>query len=241
MTKRPSRYEEIASDLRARVAESDADDRMPSDAELCARYRVSRMTARQAVQLLVTEGLVYRVRGQGTFVAPRRIPRLLGSALSFTESMRARGLTASSEILELRQVDPAPEDVAALEIEPAERPVVLERLRLADAVPMAIERAVITPRCAGVLEADLATESLHAVFERLGHRPTLAQATVSARRASAREHDLLELEGNGVVLAERRVIRDQSDLPLEHTETRYAADRYEFEAVLYREETEARR
>jgi GntR family transcriptional regulator len=69
----------------------------------------------------------------------------------------------------------------------------------------------------------------------------VAHATVSARRATARERHLLALGSGGVVLTERRVIRDQSDLPLEHTETRYAAERYDFEAGLYREETEAKR
>lgn len=196
------------------------------------------MTARQAVGLLVNEGLVYRVRGQGTFVAPRLVPRLLGSSLSFTEGMRARGLDVSSKVLEFRQVDAAPEDVDALELEPNERPVVLERLRFGGGLPLAIERAVITPRCAGILEADMARESLHAVFERLGHRPMKAHATVSARRASSRERRLLELGSTGVVLAERRVISDQAGMPLEHTETRYAAERYKFEAVLYRDETE---
>ena len=232
------RYEVIAAELRRQVADSEPDSRLPSESELCTRFDVSRMTARHAVGLLVTEGLAYRVRGQGTFVAPRRVARLLGSPLSFTEGMRARGLVASSRVLEFRQIDPAPDDVAALQIGPDERPVLLERLRLGGEVPMAIERAVVTPRCAGILEADMERESLHAVFERLGHAPTRAHATVSARRATSRERRLLELPNSGVVLAERRVISDQRDLPLEHTETRYAAGRYEFEAVLYRGDTE---
>ena len=239
MTTNQPRYEAIATTLRELVATSEPGARMPSDAELCARFGVSRMTARQAVQLLVQEELIYRVRGHGTFVAPRKVPRLLGSPLSFTESMRARGVTASSRVLDFRQIDAAPKDVAALEIEMNERPVLLERLRFGDGVPMAIERAVITSRCAGVLEADMGRESLHDVFERLGHRPTKAHATVSARRATSRERRLLELGSTGVVLAERRMISDQSDLPLEHTETRYAAERYEFEAVLYRGQTES--
>lgn len=232
------RYEVIAAALRELVAGAAPDARMPSDAELCERFGVSRMTARQAMGLLVHEGLVYRVRGHGTFVAPHRVPRLLGSSLSFTEGMRARGLVASSRVLEFRQIDAEREDRAALQLEPGERPVVLERLRLGGGIPMAIERAVVTPRCAGILEADMARESLHAVFERLGHRPTKAHAAVSARRATSRERRLLELGSSGVVLAERRVISDHTGMPLEHTETRYAAERYEFEAVLYRDETE---
>lgn len=233
-----SRYRQIAEYLRTLVVAGEPGDRMPSDAELCHRFDVSRMTARHAVQVLVNEGLVYRRRGQGTFIAPRRVHRLLGSPLSFTESMRRRGSIASSRLLQLGRIDPSPEDVKALDLDADDRPVLLERLRLADGVPMAIERAVITPRCAGVLDQDLEHQSLHSVFERLGHSPTRALAKVSARNATARERDLLDLPPSGVVLCERRVISDQHEMPLEHTETRYAAERYEFDVVLYASETE---
>lgn len=111
---------------------------------------------------------------------------------------------------------------------------------IADGLPMAIERAVISPRCASVLTADLTAGSLHEVFESLGHTPARADATVSARRATKRERDLLDLPSTGVVLVERRVISDQDDMALEHTETVYAASRYKIDAVLYRDETEAR-
>lgn len=239
MAVKQPRYEEIADYLRTLAESAQADDRMPSDAELCEKFGVSRMTARQAVQTVVNEGLVYRKRGHGTFRSPRRIHRLLGSPLSFTENMRRRGLSASSQLLAFERIAPSDADIAALEIEPGDSAVLLERLRHADDLPMALERAIISPRCASVLEADLSTGSLHDVFEDLGHTPARAHATVSARRATKRERELLELPTSGVVLVERRVISDQDGVPLEHTETLYAAERYEFDAVMYRGDTEA--
>ncbi|HXF56712.1 MAG TPA: GntR family transcriptional regulator [Actinomycetota bacterium] len=230
------RYGQIARYLRALVAAGAPGDRLPSDADLCRRFSVSRMTARQAVQVLVNEGLCYRRRGQGTFVAPRPVPRLLGSPLSFTESMRRRGLRASSRVLLAEVRNPDPEDVEALGLRPGERVAVLERLRLADDVPMAIERAVLVPDLAPVLAEDLERGSLHAAMERLGRVPTRAQSWVSARLATPTERRLLELGPRDVLLCERRVITDQRGRPLEHTETRYAARRYVFEAVLHRDE-----
>jgi GntR family transcriptional regulator len=235
---RVARYQEIVVYLRALIADAEPGARLPSEAELCLRFDVSRMTARHAVQILENESLVLRHRGRGTFVSPRRVPRSLGSPLSFTESMRARGLVASSEILEYGEAEPAPEDVDALQLQPGERVFVLERLRLANGVPMAIERAVLGPSLAGVHEDDLAGGSLHAAFERRERVPTRALATVTARSVSARERRLLDLPPNGVVLCERRIISDQNGEALEHTETCYAAERYEFESVLYRHETE---
>jgi GntR family transcriptional regulator len=227
-------YVEIAGFLRELVGASSTGDRLPSDAELCERFGVSRMTARQAVQLLVNEQLLYRRRGKGTFVAPRTVPRLLGSPLSFTESMRRRGLRASSRVLAVGMVVPEPAETRALELPEGTQVALLERLRLADDQPMAIERALVTPSCAGVLDDDLEHGSLHAAFERLGRIPMQAHARVSARRVTQRERDLLALHAGEVVLAERRIISDQDGVPLEHTETRYAASRYEFEAVLRR-------
>ena len=238
MDRTTPRYEEIADYLRELVEAADPDERLPSESELCTKFDVSRMTARQAVQTLESEGLVYRRRGHGTFKSPRRIHRLLGSPLSFSENMRRRGLTASSRLIEFGRIEPTEADVDALDITRDEGAIVLERLRYADGIPMALERAVISPRCGVVLGSDLADGSLHDLFEDLGHAPTRAHATVGARRATKRERDLLDLPTSGVVLSERRVISDQYGMPLEHTETLYAAERYEFDAVLYRGEAE---
>ena len=238
MERTTPRYEEIADYLRDLVDAAEPDERLPSESELCVRFGVSRMTARHAVQTLEAEGLVYRRRGHGTFKSPRRIHRLLGSPLSFSENMRRRGLTASSKLLEFGRIEPTTDDMEALQIARQEGAIVLERLRYADGVPMALERAVISPRCGPVLGADLADGSLHDLFEELGHSPNRAHATVGARRATKRERELLDLPASGVVLSERRVISDQHGMPLEHTETLYAAERYEFDAVLYRGEAE---
>jgi GntR family transcriptional regulator len=232
---RPPRYEEIATYLRELVAEREPGDRLPSEAELCRRFGVSRMTARHAVQTLELEHLLHRTRGKGTFVSPRPVPRLLGSPLSFSESMERRGAVATSTVLESHQGTPTDDDIKALEIAADDRVGILERIRYADGIPMAMERAVLAPSCAGVLD-ELGNGSLHQAFEVSGRIPSRATAQVEARPASARERELLELDAGGVVLCERRVIYDQEGVPLEHTETRYAADRYVFTVMMYRDE-----
>ncbi len=69
------------------------------------------MTARQAVQTLANERVLYRQRGRGTFVAARQIPRVLGSPLSFTASTRRRGMVPGSVVLASGR-RPATEDEA---------------------------------------------------------------------------------------------------------------------------------
>ena len=83
-----TRYREIERYLRALVEGANPGDPLPSEAELCERFSVSRMTVRQALQELTNDGLVERRRGQGTFVAQRPVHRrqprgaLVGGALA---------------------------------------------------------------------------------------------------------------------------------------------------------------
>lgn len=235
------RYLEIADYLRELVAAAEPGDRLPSDAELCERFGVSRMTARQAVMVLANEHLLRRKRGSGTFVSSNRVQRALGSPLSFSESMRLRGMEPTSRVLRAGAAPLTPETARALGIEPSEPAIVLERLRLADEIPMAIEYATIPARDSELLDEDLTSGSLHAAFERAGRIPTRALAEVGARMATGRERDLLDLSADGIILSEVRTIFDQNDAPLEHTSTFYAAERYAFTAVLYRDDWEGPR
>jgi GntR family transcriptional regulator len=233
------RYLEIADYLRGLVAAAEPGDRLPSDAELCERFGVSRMTARQAVMVLANEHVLERKRGSGTFVSSRRVPRALGSPLSFSASMRLRGMEPTSRVLRAGPAKLTVEAARSLGVEPSEPAIILERLRLADGIPMAIEHAMIPGSPSGLLDEDLTSGSLHAAFERTGRIPTRALAEVGARMATERERDLLQLRAHGIILAEVRTIFDQHDAPLEHTSTFYAAERYAFTAVLYRDDRQA--
>lgn len=233
----PPRYEQIAAYLRGLIESSAPGDRLPSDAELCERFGVSRMTARHAVQVVASDGLIERRRGAGTFVTSRPIERDLGSPLSFSEAMRARGMEPSSETLAWGPVEPSDDERDALGLGPDDGAYVLERLRLADGTPMAIEHAVMPERLALSLEGDFESGSLHQAFQRIGRTPDRAHAEVTARRATKRQRELLGLPSSGIVICERRTIFDQHHDPLERTVTCYSPGRFSFRAVLVREKS----
>lgn len=234
-SQQPARYEQIAEHLRALIEDSEPGDRLPTEAELCEQFGVSRMTARQAVQIVAAEGLIERRRGAGTFVRARPVERDLGSPLSFSEAMRRRGMAATSKTLSWGPADPTDDERAALGLEPGQSVYALERLRLADGAPMAIERAVLPVDLAQSLEDGFDTGSLHTAFQRLGRAPERAHAEVTAQRASKRQRELLGLPANGIVICERRTIFDQDRRPLERTVTWYAPGRFSFRAVLVRD------
>ena len=233
------RYYEIEQVLRARIAELQPDDPLPSDAMLCEEFGVSRMTARNAVQRLSQEGLVYRVPGRGTFVAEPPVHRQAGHLLSFSEEMRRRGRVPTSRLLAREVREPGPAEASRLQLEPGAEVVAVSRLRVADDEPVAIEEAVLPATLAPViLHADLERGSLHDALVEGGHVPAMGRARLGAEPAGPKDALLLDVSEGSPLLVEKRVIHDQEGRPLELCESRYAGARYgldvQFDVELWR-------
>ena len=221
------RYYEIEQALRTRIADLKPDDPLPSDAMLCEEFSVSRMTARNAVQRLAQEGIVYRVPGRGTFVAEPPVHRQAGNLLSFTEEMRRRGRIPSSRVLDRDVREPRPAEASRLQLQPGTLVIAVRRLRVADDEPMAIEEAIFPAALATLLQnADLEQRSLHDTLVEGGHVPTMGRARLGAEAASSDDAALLGVPVGAPLLVEKRVIHDQDGRPLELCESRYAGDRY---------------
>jgi GntR family transcriptional regulator len=226
-----TRYREIEQYLRTLVEGAGPGDPLPSEAELCERFSVSRMTVRQALQELTNDGLVERRRGQGTFVAHRPVHRRPGVFLSFTEEMNRRGMQATSRLLSAGMDDPHRSETLDLGLAPDSQVVRVIRVRLADGVPVALEEAALIPELRGVLDTDLGEGSLHGELERRGVVATRATGTITARLARASETELLDLAPQSALLVELRILFDQQGRVFERTETRYVADRYVIDVV----------
>lgn len=226
-----SRYREIEHYLQGLISAGSPGDLLPTEAELCARFGVSRMTVRQALQMLTAAGLVERQRGKGTFIAGRPMHRNPGVFLSFTEEMERRGLAPSSELVSAGIAPARPEEIAELHLEDGADVVRIERVRFADGTPIAFEDAALRTDLAGVLAADLRGGSLHAALNALGVVATSATGTVQARLATRRETKQLRTAPTAALLVEVRLLFDQNDRPFERTESCYVADRYVIDVV----------
>lgn len=221
------RYRMIEQAIRQRLAKLLPGAELPSDAELCREFGVSRMTARHAMNRLLQEGLVYRIPGRGTFVGEAPTHRRANSLLSFSNEMRRQGRIPSSRVLGRALRAPTREEAARLQLKYGEKLLWLRRIRLADGHPIAVESARLSRRvAAAVLAANLERESLHTVLVRAGFLPTRGRATIASEPATADDARWLEMRKGDPMLVERRIILDQEGLPLEFTESRYPADRY---------------
>src|SRR6266852_2309666 len=116
----------------------DVGDAIPSERQLSQDLGVSRLTIRAALDELAREGRLVRRRGSGTFVSEPKIAQELTMS-SFTDDIRARGMTPGSRTLELGVVQAGARLGRVLHVSPSEPVVVAKRLRLADRETMAIE------------------------------------------------------------------------------------------------------
>jgi GntR family transcriptional regulator len=208
---------------------------LPSERLLADRYGVARATVVQAIEGLAARGLVYRVHGSGTFVAEPKFRQPL-TLTSFTEDMRARGMTPGS-VVRRQAVVPASEVVARhLALVPGTPVVHLERVRTADREPMALERTHLPAgRLPGLEAADLADASLYELLDReWGVRVASADQWASVVRLDEDEAALLHVSAEQPALLFQRVTREASGTPVEYVRSLYRGDRYEVHTRLER-------
>jgi GntR family transcriptional regulator len=227
------RYISIAALVRDRIATDQLGPHtlLPSERELAMQYDVSRMTARQALSLLESEGVVYRRPPRGTFVAEPRVRFHIGS---FSEEVARLGRRPAARLLwaEHQKATPAVRQALALDDSADDTAMVhvFHRLRSVDDVPFALETtflpAHLTP---GILD-EAQEVSLWAVLrDRYGielARSTAVLESIVLDDASSAQ--LGVRTGSAGTLLTRRTV-DTAGRCVEYARDIYRADRAAFE------------
>src|SRR5438094_9748010 len=131
------------------------------------------MTARHAMHRLAQEGLVFRVRGRGTFVGAPPTHRRANSLLSVSNEMRRQGRIPSSRLLGRALRAPTREEATRLQLTDGEKLAWPKRIRMADGHPIALESTRLHRRtAAAALAADLPGVALHSVLSRARSPPS---------------------------------------------------------------------
>ena len=228
-------YQQLNGHLRLLLgsAECPVGGQFLTERQICERYAVSRATANKALSNLVAEGLLEFRKGVGTFVRGRPLDYNLRALVSFTDKARAAGKQPSTEVLQFETVlaEDVLDDVPQiLQVEPTASLYYLERLRLADGLPVILEkRYIVAEYCPGLTAADVAG-SLYSLWTDRYHLP-IEGADESIRAVNTRGADArqLKLRDGAAGMLIRSVGHLTGNRPLWSERTLYRGDSYEFQ------------
>ncbi|MBA2322637.1 MAG: GntR family transcriptional regulator [Pseudonocardiales bacterium] len=219
-------WAQLEADLQRRILAGAFDVRFPGEHELVADYGISRHTVRDALRRLRADGVLESGRGRGTWLRRPKIEQPLGALYSLFRSVEASGLEQRSEV---RVLDVRTDEAVAARLGRAADTefIYLERLRLADGEPLALDRAWLPRSLAGpLLEADFSHSGLYDELAALtGTRLTGGTEVITAIAPSASTRKLLGIPGGCAAMEVRRTgcLRDQ---PVEWRETVIRGDRF---------------
>ena len=201
-------------------------DSIPSERQLSLDLGVSRLTVRAALDDLVREGHLVRRRGSGTFVSEPKIAQELTMS-SFTDEIRARGMSPGSKTLDLHVVPAGARLGRILHVSPSERIVVAKRLRLADRDPLAIETLHVRESLIPDLSAqDLEDGSFYALLrDRYGIAIVGGQQTIEPTVTNEDESSALGVPLHSPAFLFERLTRSETEV-VEFVSSIYRGDRY---------------
>lgn len=206
---------------------------MPTEEEICKIFDSSRITTRHALDILATQGYIVKIQGKGTFVSEKKASMQLNELLGFSAEMRKLGKVPSTQVLSISLIQANEKVAEKLDIQVGKQIYVIERIRSADEVKVALEKVSIPfSYVPGLEEADL-TQSLYAVLTDVyGIVPKFAKETMEATLANQRISEMLDVRVNSPVLAMERISYDKDGKIYEYTDSIYRGDKYKFTVTM---------
>lgn len=205
-----------------------------TERQISERFGVSRVTANKALSSLVSEGLLEFRKGVGTFVRRRAMDYNLRALVSFTDEALSAGKRPATRVLRFSTITnaQAPEEVVAA-LKTGDRLFYVERIRLADGLPLIFERRWVAEAfCAGLAASD-AQGSLYSIWvTRYGLDIVGADQSIRAVTIKGAEARALEVPKGSAGLLVTSVGYLSGGQPLWFEYTLYRGDAYEFHNTL---------
>jgi GntR family transcriptional regulator len=230
------RYHQIYLLLRERLAAGEfaGEAALPGELELAREYRVSRVTIRAALKLLVQDKLILRQRGRGTFARQSEGQSAGPPLLGLLENLVTMGLKTTVRVLELGSLPATPDVAEALRIAPGEMVQRAVRVRSHRGGPVSHITTFVPLTVAKFRRRLLADKPMLQLLEASGVKVAGAEQTVSAKLADPKIATLLEVEVGAPLLAVTRIVHDRARRPVQLLRGLYRPDRYQYRMQLTR-------
>lgn len=203
-------------------------ERLPSERDLAEEFEVSRMTLRQAVSLLVDEGVLERRVGSGTFVASTRVQEKMRGTTSFTEIIKSQGKEPSSQLISYRRTIPNEQEVEKLGIKKTDNIIRMERVRYADRIPVVYEVASVPEKFIKNFKKEEVTSHFFQTLEEHGYKIGKSHQTIYARLAKEKIAQYLEIPKGHAILGLTQVSYLDDGTAFEYVKSQYVGERFEF-------------
>lgn len=229
-------YQQLSDEIKNQINEGKlkAGDRLMTEAELSQQYEVSQITVRKAIELLVDEGYVMRKQGIGTFIAEKKLRRIVDSnnlVRSFSEASRMSGQEPSSELLSVEWLLPDASVQHHLHVGEEEKVLKISRLRKIDGVPVMVETNYYPQKMDFLLQSNL-TGSTYEVFRQHDLIPSHAVRTIQICYATPEEARLLGVTENYPLILQAEETTDQNHQVLHYSKVVVNSQHYRLTIVM---------
>lgn len=224
-----SLYLQLAADIDRRIGQ-DARfmERLPSEAELCRLYAVSRITVRQALSHLAERGLVVRRHGRGTFVSDVRRDGRQSAIYSLGDVLAAQGLAPETELLTFGEAAPPPDVRQALGLK--DRALFLRRGFRVNDNPVAVTEVWYPPEFIDLISRDVARSMSSALILTRHLRLSIdhADVSISLQKTDDETARWLGMTKNAALMSITRVTFCADRGALEHSRILLSTGKAEF-------------
>jgi phosphonate metabolism transcriptional regulator PhnF len=199
---------------------------LPTEMEMSRKYKLNRHTVRRALEVMEDEGLVYRIKGKGTFVADRKIPYRISTKTQFTTSILAVGLHPEARLLNAYEIAAGEELAEHLTLPPEAKITVLEILRLADQLPVCFTTSYLSAaRFPGLQSFLTGSFSLYQTLrEGFGVEARRASSTFEVAMPEGFDQEALQLSPKIPILIVKSTAKDQYETIVEYCITKFRGD-----------------
>jgi len=206
------------------------EEKITSEEKLAKLYQISRMTVRQAIKELVVEGLLYREKGKGTFVARTKLKRNLAELTSLSKEMKQSGYRVRTKVLEMKVISSSYEVANRLEIAPGNKVIKISRLVFANDKAFFLETSFLPFEiCPGLIEDDLEDNSLYSLLE-CKYKLILFNAIASLEAVSANSYqsNMLDIKKGSPLILLKQVVYSMNNSPIQYAEALSKCELYKY-------------